>query len=251
MNFTFCGCSFTQGVGLKLEKDDINNYSNIIATNFNAATKNLAKGGNSNYNIFMSALSELLNSPPDVLFVQWTALNRLWLYPGPDTELFLGYTVTEDYTYRDIYYTKSEMQKMSDQYHTLNHDYHNLMVLIDYCNILEKVATNTKIVFIDGLIPWTKEIYDTTTVNDYSKNLSEYSKQLFEFDLRDDAELNSIFVRLNNHITDAGNSNWVNMFNSMIKQKIDLGNDGSHPGPKSHRLYADMIIKYLESGNGN
>ena len=130
----------------------------------------------------MSALQELINFSADILFVQWTGLNRLWLYPGPETELFLSHTIDSDYKYRTITYSKNELQKFSTQYSILNHDYHNLMVLIDYCNILKKISGNTKIFFINGLIPWTEEICNINTIDNYYKNLSDYTKKLLDFD---------------------------------------------------------------------
>ena len=118
--FTFVGCSFTVGIGLELEKTDLDNYANIVSKNFNAQVNNLAGGGNSNYNIFMSALNELLYSKQDKLFVQWTSLNRLWLYPGPDTTISLSHTIVDDYKYKDLFFSKKDLQKVSDIYHLLN-----------------------------------------------------------------------------------------------------------------------------------
>ena len=119
MNFTFTGCSLTVGVGLEQEKLDVCNYTNIVSSKFNVTPKNLASGGNSNYNIFISALNELINSPPDKLFVQWSGLNRLWLYPGPDTSVFLSMVINQDYHYRDLHFTKKELQQFFDYYHIL------------------------------------------------------------------------------------------------------------------------------------
>lgn len=247
MKFTFVGCSFTSGTGLDLEKDDDKNYVRIISNHYGADVKNVSKPGNSNYDIFMSALQELVTEPPDTLFVQWTGLNRVWLYPSPTTELFLSHIITEDFIYRDVTYSKFDLQKFSNQYHLLNHDYHNLLVLIDYCNIIKRVATNTKVVFINGLIPWTEEICNIDTINDYSKNLSAYTKTLLEFDSTDDAELNQIFTKLYTHIINTDRLCWVNMFNSMLELQVDRGNDNMHPGEESHKVYADMIINYLEN----
>lgn len=77
--FTFVGCSFTVGEGLEFEKTDSNNYTNIVVKKYSANILNLAKKGNSNYNIFITALNELLFNTPDKIFIQWSALNRLRL----------------------------------------------------------------------------------------------------------------------------------------------------------------------------
>lgn len=250
MQFTFVGCSFTVGVGLDLEKSDPANYTNIVANYYGAESVNLAQGGNSNYNIFITALNEIIFNSPDKIFVQWSALNRLWLYPGPDTELALSHTILNDYSYRNIKYSKKELQKFTDMYHILNYDYHNLITLINYCNILAEISKNkTQVIFINGLIPWTEEITDINTMSDFAENLSEYSKEILEFDSRDDIELTTLFNKLNFLVTGLDKVKWVNMFNSMMQEIIDYGNDNDHPGSKSHTLYADMIIKYIEDNN--
>lgn len=244
--FTFVGCSFTVGVGLELEKNNTNNYVNIVSRHFNAHPNNLAVGGNSNYNIFMSALNELLYSDQDILFVQWTSLNRLWLYPGPDTKLSLAHTITNDYSYRDLFFSKKDLQKVADTYHLLNHDYCNLMTLIDYSKILESIAGKNKIIFINGLVPWTEEIQKTTTSTNYAQTLSKYFKDILDFDHRDDKELDELVKQLSNKINSLQQSKWVNMFDSFQSNVIDFGNDNQHPGPESHKLYANQIINYLK-----
>ena len=63
--WTFVGCSLTVGEGLELEKNDPNNYTNLIINHFGSAKpNNLATRGNSNHNIFFTALNEILFSLP-------------------------------------------------------------------------------------------------------------------------------------------------------------------------------------------
>jgi hypothetical protein len=249
-SFTFTGCSFTVGIGLELEKNDLDNYANIVSTHFNAQVNNLAGGGNSNYNIFMSALNELLYAKQEKLFVQWTSLNRLWLYPGPDTTISLSHTIIDDYSYRDLFFSKKDLQKVSDIYHLLNHDYCNLIELINYSKILESLAKGkTQLVFVNGIVPWTKEICDLSTVTNYATKLSEYSKEILEFESRDDQELEKFFNELNYKINSLQHDQWVNMFESLYELQIDFGNDNQHPGPNSHKLYATKIINYLNNHN--
>jgi hypothetical protein len=251
MRFTFIGCSFTVGVGLEFEKNDPDNYANIISKKYNAITNNIAIGGNSNYNIFIAALNEILFNTPDKIFVQWSALNRLFLYPGPDIELPLSHTIVDnDYEYRNIFYSKKELQKFTDTYHILNHDYNNLLVLINYCKILTEISKDkTQLIFINGMLPWTDEIVDKNVPKNFNEKLSNYTKEILDFDSRDDNELLDFFTRLNIAVTELDQTLWVNIFNSMANNKPDLGIDNAHPGPKSHRQYADMIINYIEEYN--
>ncbi len=244
--FTFVGCSFTVGEGLKLEKNDPSNYANIVSNHFNAQTNNLAVCGNSNYNIFITALNKLLYSEQDKLFVQWTSLNRLWLYPGPDSALNLSHTIVDDYRYRDLFFSRKELQKVSDIYHLLNHDYCNLITLINYSRILESIAGMKQIVFINGLLPWTKDICDITTPDNYEQNLSKYLKGILDFTLRDDHELDKLFNKLTTEINNLQHNKWVNMFDSFQSNIVDFGDDNQHPGPISHKFYANQIINYLK-----
>ena len=249
--FTFIGCSLTVGEGLEFEKTDPNNYTNIVVKKYLANVLNLAKKGNSNYNIFITALNEILFNTPDKIFVQWSGLKRLWLYPGPDTELFLSHTVDEDYTYRDVLYKKKHLQKFTDDYHILAHDYNNLLTIINYSNILTELSKNkTQLIFINGLIPWTEDFSKLGTVTNYDKQLSDYTKSIIEFDTRDDADIQQFLFKLEKEFNSLDRTLWVNMFDSMRANCIDAENENFHPGPKSHALYAEMIIKYLEENNG-
>lgn len=163
----------------------------------------------------------------------------------------MSHTINNDYTYRDIVYAKKELQKFTDTYHILNHDYNNLLTLINYSSILTELSKNkTQLIFINGLVPWTKEITTLDTLQNMSINLSKYTKEILEFESRSDDELIEFFTTLNIALMNLNKSLWINMFDSLYTQQIDLGNDNAHPGPKSHALYAEMIIKYLEENNG-
>ena len=250
MQFTFIGCSFTVGEGLPLEKKDPSNYVNILTRHYQATTINLSEGGNNNQNIFMVALNEIVFNAPDKIFVQWSGVNRLLLRPGPDTVLKILQTIKNDYKYRDIVIPKKDLQKFANIYHLLNHDYNNLMTIINYSKLLTEISKNkTQLIFINGLIPWTEDILNMETLSDMSGKLSDYYKKVLEFDSRNDNELIRFFTNLNLAFSELDQSLWVNMFSSMVKLQVDYGTDDLHPGIKSHKLYADMIIKYLEDKN--
>ena len=252
MKFTFTGCSITQGVGLEQEKLSPDNYCNIVGDHFGAQVNNVATSGNSNYNIFMSALNELLYNSPDILFVQWTCLNRLWLYPGPDTLIYVTNSNNPEYTYRDISYTKKQMQQFSNQYQILNHDYHNLITVIEYSNILSTlVSKKTNLVFINGAVPWEKDLIDISVLQNPAKQFSKYTKSLLDFNSRNDQEVHEFYIRLHNKIKTLDSTRWVNIFDSFLSQTQDKGTDNQHPGVKSHNNFAQTIIDYLKIFNVN
>lgn len=234
MKFTFVGCSFTYGEGLDSQ---IDSYANIVADAHGASISNLGKPGNSNLNIFLTALNELLFNKPDKLFVQWTSLNRHWFYPGPDCEVALQKIIKEDFQYRDIFFPKNELQMLSNKWHLLNHDYKLILDVIMFCKVLKKI--DSRVVFINGLLPWTSEISDTVT--NFEQELSDYTKNLLDFENRTDEELHQLLQGLK-----ADKENWVNKYDSMFNNIIDTGSDNQHPGIESHRQYANWITTYLK-----
>jgi hypothetical protein len=247
INFTFIGCSITKGVGLSNEEYDKNNYTNIVATHFNAKVKNLSKSGNSNYNIFISGLNQLLYNTPDVLFLQWSGLHRHWLYPDLDIVLpIVNRAPVNEINYLDTVFSKNLLQNFVDQFLLLNHDYHNILKLLNYCKILETVAQDkTKLIFINGLLPWTKEIQHIEALNDPAKNFSAYTKKLLSINLLPDEDIKLFFKKIHHALTQTNKDNWANMFKSISTHCVDFGLDNSHPGPLTHANIAKMIIDKL------
>lgn len=241
MRFSFSGCSITAGEGLELEKDDPLLYTNIVSERYSASTSNIAEKGNSNQNIFLSALSEILFNTPDVMFVQWSGLNRMWLYPTPTSKLFLPLQVTDGYRFNTISYTKKELQYLSTHWHILYHDYKHTVDLISYCNMLAETAKNrTKIVYVNGILPWTNDL------DSEYQALTDYTKELVDMHRTSINESNSNLQNLRKSFSSLDKALWVNQFESFHSLLIDKGLDNLHPGSKSHALYADMIISYLE-----
>lgn len=246
-NFTFIGCSITKGEGLPDEENDENNYANIVGTYFNAKVKNLSKSGNSNYNIFINALNELLYEKSNILFLQWSGLQRHWIYPDLD----LVFPITnlapkKDLSYLNTKFTKQFLKNFTDQFLLLNHDYHNILQLLNYCKILETIAGDQiKLVYINGLLPWTKEILYRESATDPVKYFSDYTKDLLSIDLLPDEDIDLFFNKIHEGIKQTNKNNWVNMFNNISSLAVDFGLDNLHPGPESHKKVAKLIINKL------
>jgi len=246
--FTFIGCSITKGVGLPDEDLDEKNYANIVSKYFNAEITNLSIGGNSNYNIFMSGLGELLYNRPNTLLIQWSGLQRHWVYPNLDlTFPIVNDNAIKDLNYLDIVFSKKDLQKFVKQFLLLNHDYHNILALLNYCKILETVAhTQTKIIFINGLLPWTKEIQFLQTIDNPAKNFSAYTKNLLSIDKLPDQDIEFFFNKIHNSLSQIDKNNWINMFQSILTLAEDVGTDNLHPGPNTHAKIAQMIINHID-----
>lgn len=250
MKFTFSGCSFTALNG---------QYASILKKHYtDIEFVNLAVEGNSNHNIFMTALHEALFDTPDVLFVQWSALNRLWAYPTPLAKTCMTTNgLTSDVgagsfaSSKNIFFTKKELIKFGTMYNMLNHDYNLIRTLVEYIKILEKVTENRcRLVYINGLLPWTEEILSVTPADNLSSKLSDFTKSLIDFDKSPDDEIIRLLQLLQKEINTINKSNWVNMFDSMIHKSIDgMSPIDPHPGPITSLRFANLVKEYLEKNS--
>jgi hypothetical protein len=244
----FNGCSFTEGWGFPVEQRDTYIYDRLLAKKYSFESTNIAMGGSSNHLIFMKSCQAIMSGQYDIVFTQWTALNRLWLYPGPDCQFFVNELINPDFSYREIHLSKKERTQLRTQLLILNHDFHNILALIDYCVILSRLAehSKTKIIFINGLVPWTSDL-DRPVGTDLSLSLSEYSKEILDFDHRDDSEITKFFTILQEKFLLIDKSKWVNIFDSLFLNQTDLGPEGHHPGIHSHQWMAQQVSTYLEN----
>jgi len=243
----FDGCSLTFGEGFASDIREDYIYCYLIAKKFNFDLTNIAKGGSSNYTIFMRSAQAILSQQYDVVFTQWSALQRLWLYPGPDAQFFLNDSKYPDFKYRDLYISASEKTKLKKLILMLNHDYHNILDLVDYCKILQQLADHnkTKLVYINGHVPWRDDLIAKIDNDNIGQSLSDYSKKMLDFENRDDDEIIKFFNRLQEKIKELDQSKWVNLFNSCHLMSTDVGPEGHHPGINSHQWMADQIENYL------
>lgn len=256
MNVCFAGCSFTWGEGFDnpVERERYV-YDRLVSEKFEFSSNNIAQIGYSNYKIFLSAADAIMSGKYQIVFAQWSGLRRIWLHPGPDAY----YTITPgdsreqpDYVYRDIFISKKDRKKIHDTITILNHDYQNLLDLIKYCNILEKLAANncnTEVYFINGLVPWQQDLFTnlgSDLGSDLGSSLSNFTKEMLDFDTRSDDELIKFVLDLQTATSTLNQSLWVNITESFHANSTDVGPVGHHPGIESNQWMADKIINFLE-----
>lgn len=244
MNICFNGCSFTVGEGFMPTQRDEFIYDRLVSRKLNLNATNIATPGASNYKIFMSSASAILSGNYDLVVVQWSALNRIWLHPGPDSNFFVNDKVSLDFKCRELYLNKLQKEIFRNTLLLMNHDYQNIIDLVDYCKILTTLASPTKVIFVNGLVPWTADISIPLTDN-LSDCMSSYSKEILDFDNRNDAEVIKLFKILQDKFGELDRTRWVNLFDSFQKNTVDIGPEGHHPGPKSHAWMAEKIESYL------
>ena len=245
MKLIFAGCSFSA---------DDHCYPYILKQQYNTDIKNLSEHGNSNFDIFLSAAKAIIEDAPSILFVQWSALNRLTLHPIPGArvravtngltdEVNAGSGLT---TSKNIAFSKKELESFGKMYNQLFCDYQLILTLIDYCKILTTMSQGKhRIVFINGLLPWTSDMLKNDNKLD---NLSEYTKEILYFNNSPDNEIRHFLDNLRTAMNTLDQNKWVNMFNSILNNRIDTVSDiDYHPGIKTHTKFAEQIIEYLDN----
>jgi hypothetical protein len=244
----FTGCGLTHGDGFDLAYLTPEIWPNIISRVFNFDSENLSISGASNLRIFQTASTAILSKKYDLIFCQWTQLNRLWLSPGPDTWYFVNGDSKDSYSYDSV---GLDLQKKTDLAQTvlqLNHDYQNIIELVDYISILEELAQykQVKIVHVNGMLPWQPDLHNENVANDFSA-MSLYTKELLDFDHRDDVEIKKLFLKLHHKFKELDPQRWVNLFDSFQSQTVDVLSTG-HPGVRSQVSMSNLVRNYLKKG---
>jgi hypothetical protein len=229
-------------VGVEVDQS----YPSLISSD-TIKTTNIAVGGSSNYTIFMRSVQAVLSGQYDVVVTQWSALNRIWLSPGPGCDFFVNDSKTADFRYRDFYLNSSNRKTFVNTLLLMNHDYKNIFELVDYCCILTAISklTQTRTIFVNGMVPWKSDIASLITT-DLATELSSYTKTILDFDNRDDNEILNLVLQLRQKFSETDQGSWVNLFDSFYSTIVDRGSDNSHPGPKSHQQMAYKISNYLK-----
>lgn len=104
------------------------------------------------------------------------------------------------------------------------------------------------IVFVNGLVPWSKDLIQLDDPSDMYKSMSKFTKDMLEFDFNDDQEILKYYQELNTKLVPL-QKYWINMVDSWSKNMIDRATDNCHPGEKSHKWLAEQVKQYLVDNN--
>jgi hypothetical protein len=249
MKVAFTGCSMTRGDGFDMAYLAQEIWPNIVSRVFDFDSRNLAISGASNLRIFQTASQAICSKSYDMVFCQWSMFNRLWLSPGPDVWYFLTGDGKNSFEYRDIKLNQREKTDLERMIFLLNHDYQNILDLVDYVNILEDLAQlhQVKIAHVNGLVPWQSDLADATVLENFDK-MSGYTRQVLDFDHRDDDQIRQLFSKLHNKFASMNMKHWINLFDSFQSQCVDLAPQGHHPGVRSHVIMSNQVRNYLNKG---
>lgn len=224
MKIYFNGCSITAGTGFVDGKNDSQIYPNLVAKNYNSDCINDAEGGSSNLKIFTKTAKAMIDGVADIYIIQWSAPHRHWLYPAPDQGLYIG-SPFEENQHRDFV----------ERFQHYNHDYPNLMSVIDYSRILVELANRRshQIVFVNGMLFW-KNVWNDMYMKSLLEDLAPNDRQLFQ-------------ERFDNNIDLLDIDNWANPWISIAEIKEDDAPLDTHPGPQTHRKVADMVLAVIDN----
>ena len=226
----FGGCSITMGAGYPEQQQDPKIYANVVASAMHTHADNQAEGGSSNLKIFTRAAKALLDRAHDAYFVQWSALHRHWVYPSPKQGFYIG-------SYAD---NGLADQSFVAQYQLLNHDYSNIMSVIDYTRILQQMADDAScdIWFVNGMLPWTEEMLA-------GDDTSQYAQQLYQG--LSNQETQDFKQRLQNNLELVDWNQWINPWTSIADMQSDNAPLDTHPGPDTHATLAKMILEIINN----
>ena len=222
----FGGCSITHGDGYADQSMDPRIYANLVSRHYDMICDNQAENGSSNLKIFMRAAKNLIPGEHDIYVIQWSSVQRHWLYPAPDRALYLS----------SAQETMGDDRDFEIEFQLRNHDYGNVLAVIDYTRILTHMAHShgKTIVFVNGMLHWTPDMLQGSMSSDYARSLLGESNVRYAEALKNNLELLDWSI-------------WANAWHSIFATGVDRGPLGHHPGPLTHKNIADNIIKVIDS----
>jgi hypothetical protein len=262
MKVLLSGCSFSAGVGLSKSlvnsdtqyaecKDSPHLWINLMFDKVD----NIARGGNSNLRIFQMATTALLEKKYDVALIQWTSFIRHEWSAGFETwdttvrsnPGGASKTVTlHNQTLRDSF-----IQDKVDNFFVLEHAHYRIVQLLEYMNILCRIAkiTKTEIFFINGLCWWDNNFFDKINYKLPSET-TKYTQELLDLPNHSDEEYAKLYAQMHSDYEVAGGihkSHWLNLYDNMQSNIIDRAFDGTHAGIETNKLYAEKYLTELQN----
>jgi hypothetical protein len=259
MNLVIAGCSFSSPVpsesGWNKENTHLQ-YTNIVSEHLNCTTTNVAIGGCSNREIFTRTVEACVTNETDACIVQWSALDRLWLYED---------TTVDDYTQ----ITPAVRGRLSFpesansiNKHFVSHYQNNYMFLkhwlIDQITLQSFLKQNRiPYVFVRAFKSFVAEL-EHLSKQDLKDgipglDIPDTIKTMLDFDNNPDSYLFDKLTVLLSLYSKIDKSKCVgyNSIDSMYgldynyKNINDVADDGVHPGKITNRNVASQILENL------
>lgn len=253
----FVGCSFTAGSGFEKEKCEPNIWPMLLHTNIPQLSVteyvNLGIIGAGNDLIFITATNAILDYRPKYIFVQWSSYPRLNLLLGLETynatQTFGWDCKLNDHKLNNVNYSAEYLSKVRDRFLSLEHPHNQIKNIVNYTNILIKIANqfNCKIFFVNGLCAWDQNYFNR--LDNVSPNqFTPYTQNLLNIETRNDQEIFELYNNIHNKYQELGGiqeDHWLNLYNSLLSNRIDTNSDNVHPGTKSNHLFFKFLSQSL------
>ena len=269
----FSGCSFTAGNGwLDISpnqsqrtevKDSPYLWTNLCHQNIRTFSQldqiNIAKGGNSNTEIFEATVDIISKQSAniDTLFCQWTSGPRYNFNVGFELwdtaeNFFIEHRTDDVNLNRGDSWSREYLNDLLDRLRVLHHQHWEILKIVRYSNIITRFAEKNriKLFFINGLCPWDKDYFIKLTKVKPESYTEFTKKHILNIDSRDDQDIYRLYDLAHDHYQQAGGINekqWINLYNSFCVNRTDRNFDDLHPGKKSNQMYFEMIKNKLET----
>jgi hypothetical protein len=193
------------------------------------------------------------------MFVGWTEYPRYTVLLGVET-----YVTTQSFTpnghcidhnLHNINYTSSYLENIRDRFLSLQHPHQGILNIVKYTNALINIAktTDTKIFFINGICGWDNKYFDVVD-NGLPSSYTPYTQQLLDCNTRDDEEIFKLYNIIHHEYNQAGSiqeNYWLNLYDSLRSNRIDVNHDNIHPGIQSNQNYANTLNQELNKQLGS
>jgi len=260
MKVLLSGCSFSAGVGLSpvtkdtqyVEcKESPHLWINLLYNNVD----NIACGGNTNLRIFQMATTALLEKHYDVAIIQWTSFIRHEWSAGFETWDTTVRSkpggVSKTVNLHNQTLSDSFIQDKVDGFFVLEHAHYRIVQLLEYMNILCRIAkiTKTEIFFINGLCWWDNNFFDKINYK-LPNETTKYTQELLDLPNHSDEEYAKLYAQMHSDYKVAGGihkSRWLNLYDNMQSNIIDRAYDNTHAGIETNKLYAQKYLTEIEN----
>lgn len=261
------GCSIFSGIGFDKQRplkncwDSPNLWINLCHQNIKEINKltliNNSKGGASNSEIFQWAVDTISsNLDLKILVCGWTSMPRHNFQVGFelfDTSESLRYDgIDIDITHRlnDKVVTSEYIQDLVRRFSALHHLQYEIVKVIEYINILKRLAPQIKIINVNVGCPWDQGFFDFIDLSKEKPNsLTDFTKdRILNVKNRDDSEIMALYEKQHKQYEQAGGiqkHTWANLYHAFGYNIIDKNYDNQHPGIKSNQLYYEVFKQYF------
>ena len=237
MTVLVAGCSLSSGWGFD---DPADTWPNLVSQRLGKPLINLSRTSSSNSDIFLSAI-QAQDLDYDLRLIQWTALNRITVSSSPvNNPVILSFH--DQFLEQAIPgISVQEIRTFTKILSHLNQDWKHYFDLIDMIEILQR---DPRTCFVNGLLPWDREFFETDWTIPLS-GTNDFLESLLQVNEFDDGQL----AQFLNQVLTARNrvdvERWISL-DSWESAKIDtVSATDPHPGPLSQIKYADQVLEYI------